>query len=54
MSGRGFALPKLGYGSASGWFLLVACLALLVADIAVTALDPWAEIQPAAGRTDPP
>jgi phosphonate transport system permease protein len=45
MSGRGLVLPRLGYASASGWFLFIACLALIVADIAVTTLDPWAEIR---------
>src|SRR3990172_966132 len=45
MTGRSHALPKLGYASVSGWFLLVACLALIIADIAVTTLDPWAEMR---------
>jgi phosphonate transport system permease protein len=45
MNGRGLALPKLGYASVSGWFLLVACLALIIADITVTTLDPWAEMR---------
>jgi phosphonate transport system permease protein len=45
MSGRGLALPKLGYASVSGWFLLVGCLALIVADIAITTLDPWTELR---------
>ncbi len=45
MSERGFALPKLSYGSVSGWFLLAACLALIIADIAITTLDPWAELR---------
>jgi phosphonate transport system permease protein len=39
------ALPRLGYLSASTVFLLIAMLALFVADIAVTALDPWGEMR---------
>src|SRR5713226_3255267 len=39
------AIPKLGYLSASNIFLLIAILALAVADIAVSALDPWAEMR---------
>jgi phosphonate transport system permease protein len=44
MNGHGLALPKLGYASVSGWFLLIACVALLAADVAITTLDPWAEM----------
>ena len=45
MNARGLALPRLGYGAASAVFLAGALAALLFADIAVTALDPWAELQ---------
>jgi phosphonate transport system permease protein len=37
--------PRLGYLSASALLLLVALLCLAIADIAVTALDPWAELR---------
>ena len=42
---RSLALPKLRYRSASGLLGLAAALALLSADLAVTALDPWAEMR---------
>ncbi|MDZ4790730.1 MAG: ABC transporter permease [Hyphomicrobiales bacterium] len=42
---RRFALPKLGYASVTGWFLLAALASILVADIAITALDPWTEMR---------
>jgi len=45
MSGHTLALPKLGYRSASGLFLLVAIAALLIADLSVTALNPWLEMR---------
>src|SRR5262249_6899207 len=45
MTRRNLALPRLGYLSASNLFLLLGILALLSADLAVTALDPWAEMQ---------
>jgi phosphonate transport system permease protein len=35
---------RLGYGSTSLWFLITALLCLAVADIAVTALNPWGEM----------
>ena len=44
MSGRGLALPRLTYSSATAWFVLAALLCLAAADIAVTALNPWTEI----------
>src|SRR6266852_241982 len=37
--------PKLGYFSATNIFLLIAALALLAADLAVSALSPWAELR---------
>jgi phosphonate transport system permease protein len=37
--------PKLGYLSATNLFLLTAALALLAADLAVSALNPWAELR---------
>jgi len=42
---RGLAFPKLGYLSASSLFLLTAIIALVVADITVSALDPWSEMR---------
>ena len=45
MAARGLALPKLGYLSASSLFLLIAAVALLLADLKVIALDPWAELR---------
>jgi phosphonate transport system permease protein len=44
MSGRALAFPQLGYLSASGLFVLAALMALGIADLAVIALNPWAEI----------
>jgi phosphonate transport system permease protein len=37
-------MPRLAYGNASLAFLLAALMCLLAADIAVTALNPWAEV----------
>jgi phosphonate transport system permease protein len=45
MTARGLTFPKFGYLSASGLFLLTAVLALIFADLAVSALDPWAEMR---------
>src|SRR5712691_3074530 len=45
MAARVLALPKLGYLSASSLFLLIAAVALLLADLEVIALDPWAEMR---------
>ncbi len=45
MNLRGAVFPKLSYASASGWFLLAAIASLIVADIAITALDPWVEMR---------
>lgn len=45
MLGRVVVVPKLGYRSASGLFLLVAAAGLLMADLAITALDPWQEMR---------
>jgi phosphonate transport system permease protein len=45
MFGRASALPKLGYVSSSGLFLLAALGAVAVADLAVSALNPWAEMR---------
>src|SRR6266508_606684 len=42
---RGVALPRFGYLSASNLFLLIAALALMLADLKVSALDPWAEMR---------
>jgi len=38
-------LPTLGYRSVSGIFVLVAIGSLLIADLSVTALNPWREMQ---------
>jgi phosphonate transport system permease protein len=45
MSVRVVARPKLGYLSASWLFLLIAAVALLLADLKVIALDPWADLR---------
>ena len=45
MPSRVPALPKLGYQSVSWLFLLFAVVALAIADIAVSALNPWAEMR---------
>lgn len=45
MASRGLTPPKLGYRSASHLFLLIAVAALIVADLSVSALDPWAEMR---------
>jgi phosphonate transport system permease protein len=45
MAVRGVPSPKLGYISASRLFLILALLSLIVADLTVTALDPWAELR---------
>ena len=45
MPGRSLALPKFGYLSASGLFLLSAIIALAIADLTVSALNPWAEMR---------
>ena len=39
------SLPKLGYRSVTGLFLLVAAGALALSDLAVSALNPWAEMR---------
>src|SRR5712691_5888898 len=43
MSVRG--LPRFGYASASNLFLLIAAIALALADLQVRALNPWAEMR---------
>jgi len=45
MSMPSIALPKLGYRSVSALFVLVAAVALALSDLAVSALDPWAEMR---------
>lgn len=45
MQSRVPALPMFGYQSVSWLFLAAAMLALALADIAVSALDPWAEMR---------
>ena len=37
-------MPRIAYGNASLVFLLAALACLLAADIAITALNPWAEM----------
>ncbi|MBV9076244.1 MAG: ABC transporter permease [Methylobacteriaceae bacterium] len=39
------ALPRLGYAGTSRLFVLAALAALLGADLAITTLHPWAELQ---------
>jgi phosphonate transport system permease protein len=51
---RRFTLPKLSYSSASVLFLLIAALALGLADIAVSTVNPWSEMRRlAAGLVRP-
>ena len=38
-------LPKLGYRSVTGLFVLIAAVALALSDLAVSALNPWAEMR---------
>src|SRR3982074_1405497 len=45
MTTRSLTLPKLGYRSVTGLFLLVAAGALALSDLAVSALNPWAEMR---------
>lgn len=45
MAARGLPVQKLGYAAASRLFLILALASLALADIAVTALDPWAELR---------
>jgi len=45
MSARASSMPKLNYFSASAVFVLGAALALLLADLTIAALDPWAEMR---------
>jgi phosphonate transport system permease protein len=45
MAERTLAIPKLGYRSASSMFLVVAAAALMIADLSISALDPWQEMR---------
>jgi phosphonate transport system permease protein len=45
MTGGRLTIPKLGYSSATNLFLLMAVVALFAADLAISALDPWAELR---------
>src|SRR5262245_37276008 len=45
MATRSLPLPTLGYRSVTGLFVLVAIGALALSDLAVTALNPWAEMR---------
>ncbi|MBI4275768.1 MAG: ABC transporter permease [Rhizobiales bacterium] len=45
MTVYGLRLPKLGYLSTSNLFLLTAIAAVAVADLTVSALNPWAEMR---------
>jgi phosphonate transport system permease protein len=45
MSVRALAVPRLGYATASAIFLVLAIVALLIADLTVSTLDPWAEVR---------
>jgi phosphonate transport system permease protein len=42
---QSIARPKIGYVSASWLFVLVAALALVLADLAVTTVNPWFEMR---------
>jgi phosphonate transport system permease protein len=42
---RGLTLPTLGYRSVTALFVLIAAIALPLSDLAVSALDPWAEMR---------
>jgi len=41
---RGLALPRPGYAAVSRWFLGLGLAALLLADLHVTSLDPYADL----------
>jgi len=45
MTTRSFALPALGYRSVTGLFVLIGAGALALSDLAVSALNPWAEMR---------
>jgi phosphonate transport system permease protein len=45
MTTPGFTLPALGYRSVTGLFVLIAAIALVSADLVVSALNPWAEMR---------
>ena len=45
MTTRNPALPAPGYRSVTGLFVLIAAAALALSDLAVSALDPWAEMR---------
>jgi phosphonate transport system permease protein len=36
---------RLGYAGATRWFLLAAAASLLIADLGIAAMDPWAEMR---------
>src|SRR3954469_14127488 len=54
MAARGPPPPKFGSVAASRLFLILALLSLLLADLAVTALDPWAELRRLMAGLRPP
>src|SRR5262249_1760630 len=45
MTTRSLPLPKLGYRSLSWLFLLIPAGRLMLSDLAVSALNPWAEMR---------
>jgi len=45
MAEHGLSSPKFGYVAASRLFLILALLSLIIADLTITALDPWAELR---------
>ena len=45
MAEHGLSSPKFGYVAASRLFLILALLSLVIADLTITALDPWAELR---------
>ena len=45
MAEHGLSSPKFGYVAASRLFLILALLSLIIADLTITGLDPWAELR---------
>src|SRR3954452_10124166 len=45
MAEHGLSSPNFGSAAASRLFLILALLSLIVADLTITALDPWAELR---------
>ena len=45
MTTPSLTLPTLGYRSVTGLFVLIAAVAIALSDLAVSALNPWAEMR---------